>query len=73
MNDAQPFDFAAWLEAMKLTHGEAARRLGVSESYVSMLVCDPGSSRYRKPSKRIVERCSEIACQRLDEIKPFAR
>lgn len=65
------FDFNAWLKAMRFTKAEAARALGVSQDYVSMLTAKAGTKRHRPISSALVLRCGEVARQRITEILPY--
>lgn len=69
------FDFRAWLQAIDLTQAEAASEIGVSEDFVSMLLADPSSPRYRKPSARVISKCRSAAAKRLkdmeERLRPF--
>lgn len=73
MGFMEGFDFKAWLKAMRFTKAEAARALGVSQDYVSMLTTRPGARRYRQPSPALVLRCGQVARKRMIEIEPYAK
>lgn len=66
------FSFAAWLKAVGLTKAEAAKSLGISPVYASMLAAHPRDGHYRRPSLALVQRCGEVARQRMAEIAPYA-
>jgi hypothetical protein len=66
------FSFAAWLKAVGLTKMEAAKALGISPVYASMLSARPYDRHYRRPSRALVLRCGEVARQKLDAIAPYA-
>lgn len=65
------FDFRAWLEATGLSQADAARALGVSRHYVTMMASDPSSPRHRKTPEHIRERCLQIARERIQRIQTF--
>lgn len=75
MPEKPDFDFRAWLQAIDLTQAEAASEIGVSEDYVSMLLADPSSSRFRPPSTRVIAKCRSAAAKRLkdmeERLRPF--
>ena len=67
----EEFDIAEWLDVVGLTQGEAAQRLGVSRSFITMLLSDPSSPRYRRTPRAVQQRCMTIARDRKEQIGKY--